>query len=158
MKPFAVLGYSANDEILCPSCLHSTTGLAPSDLDYNGRPIVPLYFADTSVHEECCTYCDASLLEQRLVAEGERRGTTPAFRVEKMRHRGRQPALRFDRRPPASILRDLKEAGWRWDPGAGLWWWPKGAPVRVPASLELPSPPPTVTARPPVRRRAASGQ
>ena len=156
MKPFTVLGYSANDEVLCPSCLRSTTGLAPSDLDYNGRHIVPLYFADTSVHEECCTYCGASLLEKRLVAESEREARTPAFGVEKLRHRGRQPALRFDRRPPANILKDLKQAGWRWDPVARLWWWPKGAPVSVPKSLDVPLPLPRVAALPPLRRRPAA--
>ena len=42
MKPFTVLGYSANDEVFCPACLRSTTGLGPSDADYNGRPILPL--------------------------------------------------------------------------------------------------------------------
>ena len=69
MKPFTVLGYSANDEVFCPACLRSTTGLGPSDTDYNGRPILPLYAADATVQEECCTYCGASLLELRAVAE-----------------------------------------------------------------------------------------
>ena len=156
MKPFTVLGYSANDEVFCPSCLRSTTGLAPSDHDYNHRPILPLYACDRTVQEECCTYCGASLLDLRLVAEAERERGVPAFQVEKARHRGRQPALRFDRAPPASVLKELKEAGWRWDPVARLWWWPKGAPVPVPASLGLPPPPPKSTARPPiVRKRSA---
>jgi hypothetical protein len=106
------------------------------------------------VQEECCTYCGASLLELRLVAETARVRGVPAFQVEKARHRGHQPALRFDRPPPAS---ELKEAGWRWDPVARLWWWPKGAPVPVPASLGLPPPPPKITARPPiVRKRSLS--
>ena len=153
MKPFTVLGYSGNDEVFCPECLRATTGLTPSDLDYNGRPILPLYAADQTVQEECCTYCGASLLELRLVAEAERARTVPAFRVEKTRHRGRQPALRFDRRPPAIILNELKGAGWRWDAAAGLWWWPKGAPVPVPPSLGLPPPPPRLVARPPIIRK-----
>jgi hypothetical protein len=156
MKPFTVLGYSANDEVFCPSCLRSSTGLAPSNADYNGRSILPLYACDRTVHDECCTYCGASLLGLRLVAEGERAKSVPAFRVEKTRHHRRQPALRFDRRPPTDVLKELKAAGWRWDPAAGLWWWPKGAPVLVPASLSLPPLPPAVRARPPtIRKRDA---
>ena len=155
MKPFSVLGYSANDEVLCATCLRATTGLTPSDVDYNGRPILPLYAGDHTVQEECCTYCGAWLLELRLVAEAERATGASPFYVEKTRHKGRQPALRFGRRPPASILKELKDAGWRWDPAAGLWWWPKGAPVPVPASLGLPPPPPPVVARPPVVRKRA---
>ncbi len=157
MKPFTVLGYSANDEVFCPACLRSTTGLGPSDADYNSRPILPLYAADKTVQEECCTYCGASLLELRLVAEAERERTEPELHVEKTRHRGRQPALRFDRVPPASIRTELKQTGWRWDPVAQLWWWPKGAPVPVPASLNLTPPPAKVVARPPtIRRRGAA--
>ena len=156
MKPFTILGYSANDEVFCPPCLRATTGLTGSDIDYNGRPILPLYAADSTVQEECCTYCGPSLLELRLVADAERARVEPTVHVAKTRHRGRQPALRFDCRPPPNILKELKEAGWRWDPAAGLWWWPKGAPVPVPASLGLPPPPPRVVARPPiVRKRAA---
>ena len=156
MKPFTVLGYSANDEVFCPACLRSTTGLRPSDTDYNGRPILPLYAADGTVHEECCTYCGASLLELRVVAVAELERTTPELQVEKTRHSGRQPALRFDRKPPESVRIELRRAGWRWDPAAGLWWWPKGAPVPVPPSLGLPPPRPPVTARPPIIRKGAA--
>ena len=155
MKPFTVLGYSANDEILCPVCLRATTGLTPSDVDYNRRPILPLYAGDQTVQEECCTYCGASLLDLRLVAEAERAMGAPPFHVQKTRHKGRQPALRFERRPPANILKELKDAGWRWDPAASLWWWPKGAPVPVPAALGFPPPPPPVAARPPIVRKRA---
>jgi hypothetical protein len=156
MKPFTVLGYSANDEVFCPSCLRASTGLRPSDADYNSRPILPLYACDPSVHDEACTYCGGSLLGLRLAADLDRTTSAPAFRVEKTRHRQRRPALRFDRRPPPAILTELKEAGWRWDPSAGLWWWPKGAPVLVPVSLRLPLPAPAAVARPPtIRRRDA---
>jgi hypothetical protein len=158
MKPFTVLGYSANDEVFCPSCLRSTTGLGPSDADYNGRPILPLYAADSTVQEECCTYCRASLLELRIAAEAERARTKPELHVEKTRHRGRQPALRFDRVPPANVRTELKQAGWRWDPVAQLWWWPKGAPVPVPASLNLPPPATKVIARPPTIRRGGAAR
>ncbi len=156
MKPFTVLGYSANDEVFCPSCLRSTTGLGPSCLDYNSRPILPLYAGDLTVHEECCTYCGASLLALRLAAEVDRAKAAPAFQVEKTRHHGRQPALRFDRRPPVTILKELKENGWRWDTSARLWWWPKGAPVAVPVILGLPHPAPRLIARPPVIRKRAT--
>ncbi|HEX8958620.1 MAG TPA: hypothetical protein VF770_02235 [Solirubrobacterales bacterium] len=157
MKLTTVLGYSANDEVLCPSCLRSTTGLNPSCLDYEGRPILPLYAGDPTVLEESCTYCGRSLLELRAMAEAEQAHAAPPFHVEKTRHRGRRPALRFDRRPPETILGDLRALGWRWDPAARLWWWPAGAPVPVPATLGLPPPTPKVTARPPVvRRRGAT--
>ena len=155
MKPFTVLGYSANDEVFCRSCLRSTTGLGPSCLDYNSRPILPLYAGDLTVHEECCTYCGRSLLELRLVTEADRAKAAPAFQVAKTRHRGRQPALRFDHRPPVTILNELKESGWRWDASARLWWWPKGVPVAVPVVLGLPPPAPRVSAHPPVIRRRA---
>lgn len=159
MKPFTVLGYSANDEVFCPPCLRSTTGLGPWDADYNGRPIIPLYAADSTVQEERCTYCDASLLELRMVAEAERAKAGPGFQVEKTRHNGRQPALRFDRKPPEEIRSELKRSGWRWDPAAQVWWWPKGAPVPVPASLGLPPPPVKVMPRAPtLRRRAAQAR
>ena len=156
MKPFTVLGYSANDEVFCPACLRSTTGLGPADADYNGRPIIPLYAADPTVQEECCTYCGASLLDLRVTAEGEREKATPAFQVEKTRHHGRQPALRFDRKPPEEVRAELKRSGWRWDPAAQLWWWPKGGPVPVPPSLNLPPPPAKVVAQPPIIRRGAA--
>jgi hypothetical protein len=108
------------------------------------------------VQEECCTYCGASLLELRLAAEAERGKATTDFHVEKTRHRGRQPALRFDLKPPQDVRSELKKAGWRWDPVAQLWWWPRGAPVAVPASLNLPPPKAKAVARPPAIRRAVA--
>ena len=156
MKPFTVLGYSANDEVFCAACLKSTTGLGPADTDYNGRPILPLYAADSTVQEECCTYCGSSLLELRAAAGAQCEKATPPFQVEKTRHHGGRPALRFDRKPPEEIRAQLRQAGWRWDPVARLWWWPKGAPVPVPGSLNLPPAPTKVVARPPTIRRAAA--
>jgi len=155
MRPFTVLGYSANDEILCHACLKSTTGLHAGDLDYNGRPILPLYAADATVEEESCTYCGHSLLDMVMNAQARRSKVSPTCPVEKARHHG-HPALKFDRRPPPNILRELKDSGWRWDPVARLWWLQKGIPVAVPPSLGLPPPPPNVSARPPiVRKRTA---
>jgi hypothetical protein len=156
MKSFTVLGYSANDEVFCAACLRSTTGLGPSDTDYNGRPILPLYAADPTVQEERCTYCGSSLLELRAAAESQREKATLAFQVEKTRHHGGRPALRFGQKPPEGIRAELRRAGWRWDPVARLWWWPKGAPVPVPASLNLPPPGTKVVARPPTIRRGAA--
>jgi len=157
MKLFSVLGYSAHGEVLCPSCLRSTTGLSPSCLDYDGRPIVPLYAGDPTVLEESCTYCGRPLLERRMAADAERARATRVIPVEKTRDRDRRPALRFDQRPPEAILRELKETGWRWDPVARLWWWPARAPVSIPAALALPPPAaPRVIARPPIRRVASS--
>ena len=156
MKLFCVLGYSAHGEVLCPSCLRSTTGLSPSCLDYDGRPIAPLYAGNPTVLEEVCTYCGRSLLELRMTAEAEQARATRVVQVEKTRHRNRKPALRFGHRPPETILRELKETGWRWDPLARLWWWPTRAPVLVPAVLALPPPAPKVVARPPIRKHVAS--
>ncbi|HTU01705.1 MAG TPA: hypothetical protein VMG58_07800 [Candidatus Sulfotelmatobacter sp.] len=153
MRPFTVLGYSVNDEILCHACLKSTTGLRPADLDYSGRPILPLYAVDATLQEESCTYCGHPLLDLVIRAEAGRSKASPIFRVEKTRHQGRYPALKFDRRPPANVLKDLKDAGWRWEPGARCWSWYKGPPVIVPPSLGLPPPLPKVTARPPIVRK-----
>lgn len=61
-------------------------------------------------------YCGRFLLGLRAAGEAERARATPSFMVEKTRHRGRKPALRFDRRPPEMILREPRDAGWRWDP------------------------------------------
>jgi hypothetical protein len=129
MKLFCVLGYSAHGEVLCPSCL-----------DYDGRSIVQHYAGDPTVLEESCTYCGRSLLELRMATEAERARATRLIQVEKTRDDNRRPALRFEHRPPETILRELKETGWRWDPVACLWWWPARAPVPIPAALVLPTP------------------
>lgn len=60
---FAVLGYSAEDEVWCPSCLRTAAGLSPSGADSNGRPILPLFAADKSLHDERCSYCDQRLMD-----------------------------------------------------------------------------------------------
>ena len=60
---FAVLGYSAEDEVWCPKCLREAAGLTPDGPDSNGRPILPLFAADKSVLEERCTYCGTNLLD-----------------------------------------------------------------------------------------------
>jgi len=60
---FAVLGYSAEDEVWCPSCLRTAAGLSPSGADSNGRPILPLFAADQAVRDERCSYCDTRLLD-----------------------------------------------------------------------------------------------
>ena len=153
MRPFTVLGYSANDEVLCGACLRSTTGLRPADLDYNERPILPLYAADATVQEESCTHCGHRLLDLIVRAEAGVPGVSSSFRVDKTRHQGRYPALKFDRPPPANVLKDLKDAGWLWEPGSRYWWWQKGPPVIIPQSLGLPSLPANVSARPPIVRK-----
>ena len=152
MRPFTVLGYSANDEVLCHACLRSTTGLRPADLDYNSRPILPLYAAEPTIREESCTYCGRQLFDL-VVREAGSSGVPPTFLIEKTRHQGRYSALKFDRRPPASVLKDLKDAGWRWEPDARYWWWHKGPPVIIPQSLGLPPKPPKVSPHQPVVRR-----
>ena len=159
MKPFTVLGFSANDEVLCHACLRSTTGLGPADLDYNGRPILPLYAADPTVQEESCTYCGYLLLDLSLHAEAKRAEPVTVLCVEQTGYQGSYPALKFvDRRAPANVLKDLKDAAWRREAVARYCWWHKGLPAVVPASLGLPPPPPKVTARPPIiRKRPVAG-
>ena len=151
LRPFTVLGYSANDEVLCHACLRATTGLHPGDPDYDGRPVLPLYVAEATVREESCTYCGRGLLGLALESTGPLGEAPTKPTVEEFRHQG-HPALRFDRRPPPDVLHELKQAGWRWDPTARSWNWPRPGDPAVPrnlrGSLRVP-----VTARPPVVRK-----
>ncbi len=62
-RPYSVLGYSAEDEVWCPTCLRLATGLAPGRPDTNGKLVQVLYAADRSVHEEVCTNCHANLVD-----------------------------------------------------------------------------------------------
>jgi len=165
-RPFTILGYSANNEVFCPHCLNSTTGLSPADLDYDSRAILPLYAGDPTLLEEACSYCHKSLLQLKLTAIADRAKAPLPFTVEKTRHPGskraphlrRRPALEFDCRPPANVITDLKAAGWRWDPAVKLWYWPKPAPVIIPASVPVAAAPAApVTPKPPtVRKRPAA--
>ena len=61
--PFAVLGYSAEDETWCPTCLRLATGLSPGRTDYDGMPIKALYAADPTLHEEICCNCHEKLTD-----------------------------------------------------------------------------------------------
>jgi hypothetical protein len=62
-RPFIVLGYSADDETWCPTCLRVGDGLSPNRLDYDGNPVLPLYAADLTVRDETCCYCHERLLD-----------------------------------------------------------------------------------------------
>jgi len=62
-RPFAVLGYSAEDETYCPQCLRLATGLSPHTLDTNGKPVLPLYARDTTMHDEVCISCHQRLVD-----------------------------------------------------------------------------------------------
>jgi len=62
-RPFAVLGYSAEDAVWCPACLRSAAGLSPGRPDTCGQPIVPLYARDSAVREEICENCERSLYD-----------------------------------------------------------------------------------------------
>ena len=134
LRPFTVLGYSANDEVLCHACLRATTGLHSGDPDYDGRPVLPLYVAEATVREESCTYCGRGLLGLALESTGPLGEAPTKPTVEEFRHQG-HPALRFDRRPSPDVLQELKEAGWRWAPVARCWCWRKKLPAVVPRTL-----------------------
>jgi hypothetical protein len=62
-RPFAVIGYSAEDETYCPTCLRLTTGLSPGGIDTWGKPVLALYARDETVHDEVCASCHQRLLE-----------------------------------------------------------------------------------------------
>ncbi len=134
-KPFAVLGYSAEDAVWCPRCLRSAAGLSPGRADTSGKPIVPLYARDRAVREEVCDNCDSSLFE--LLAAG-RGGPAPIPVTAQLRIHGKRTALDFDRVPPVEIRTTLKSTGWRWDPRLRVWWSGEDAP-RVPAGVLTPS-------------------
>ncbi len=133
-KPFAVLGYSAEDAVWCPRCLRSAAGLSPGRVDTRGRPVTPLYVRDRAVREEVCDNCERSLVD--LLAVGRYSG--PARPVTaNLRTHGKHTALDFDRVPPIEIRTALKASGWRWDPQFRVWWSGEASP-RVPAGVVIP--------------------
>lgn len=62
-RPYSVLGYSAEDEVWCPTCLRVAAGLVPGLPDTDGKPVQALYAADRTVHEEVCNNCHQKLLD-----------------------------------------------------------------------------------------------
>lgn len=60
---FAVLGYSAEDDVYCPECLRLAAGLSPHRPDNRGKPVLPLFLADPSVREEVCCHCERQLVD-----------------------------------------------------------------------------------------------
>ena len=152
-RPFAVLGYSAEDAVWCPSCLRSAAGLAPGRVDSGGRAIAPLYARDRAVREEVCENCGRQLYE--LLA-AERGITAPAPVTARLRVHGKRTAVDFDRVPPIEIRSALKTTGWRWDPRFRVWWSSEQSP-QVPAGVVIPgqrTPSPRAK-EPTVRRRPA---
>ena len=135
-KPFAVLGYSAEDAVWCPACLRSAAGLSPGRADTWGQPIVPLYARDATVREEICENCERSLYE--LLAAW-RTATEPAGVTAQLRVHGKRSALEFDHVPPVEVRTALKSTGWRWDSRLRVWWTGEEMP-RVPAHVVLATP------------------
>ena len=183
MKPFSIIGFSVDDEVLCHDCLVATATVTSEVLHHTcsarirkdeatvcpacrasdgaradrERPsaILPLYFADETPREELCTYCHRSLLDLALRNERQHVEPRPGFAARKASRAGRYPAVQFDRRPPAEVRVDLETAGWRWDPAHRHWWHPSPE-APVPSSVGLPPDRPRISARPPlVRKRAA---
>jgi hypothetical protein len=136
-----VLSGDDADASFCPACEASTRS--------ENREIIPLYYADSTVREELCTYCGHELTDLALQAVAEHK---PDYQVEHVTSGKGFPALRFDRRPPAPVLEALKKGGWSWRPRERVWVDLSRA-AEVPASVKLPPQPPVVTARPPIIRR-----
>jgi hypothetical protein len=134
-KPFAVLGYSAEDAVWCPHCLRSAAGLSPGRGDTSGRPITPLYARDRTVREEVCDNCELPLLDLLVAC---RAPSPPSSLVAHLRTHGKRTALDFDRVPPIEIRTALKASGWRWDPRYRVWWSGEVSP-RVPAGVVIPT-------------------
>ena len=213
LRPFTVIGYSVNDEILCRPCLTRTTPitgekvshicrrgprpvpdnvrkqvlaldrkkvrpsriaaevhialatvmqvLSGDDADavscpaceaskrYEQRELIPLFYADTSVRDEVCTYCDHKLTDLALQQAADSNAT---YHVAHVSDRNGRPALDFDRRPSDEILQALKKAGWRWSPRERIWV-DFSRTAEVPTPLQLPPRPAPVAARPPIIRR-----
>jgi hypothetical protein len=183
MKPFSIIGFSIDDDVLCHDCLVATATVTGEVLHHTcstrsrsneetvcpacrgsdaaraerqcASPILPLYFADEAVREELCTYCHRALLDLALRNERQHVEPRPGFGAHKASHAGRYPAVQFDRRPPAEVRAALKTAGWRWDPARRHWWHPSPE-APVPSSVCLPPDHPRIAARPPlIRKRAA---
>jgi hypothetical protein len=144
-KPFAVLGYSADDAVWCPACLRSGAGLSPGRPDTSGKAIIPLFARDATVREEVCENCERPLYDLLAAGRGapEQRPVTAELRVY-----AKRTALSFDRVPPVEVRTELKASGWRWDPRFRVWWSVEETP-RVPAGVALPVP-----ARRPIMARA----
>ena len=149
-RPFAVLGYSAEDAVWCPACLRSGAGLSPGRPDGSGKPIVPLFARDDAVREEVCENCERTLCE--LLAAG-RSAPEPEPVTAHTRVYAARTALSFDRVPPIEVRTELKTTGWRWDPRFRVWWSIEERP-RIPASVVLPPrTPSTPAARWPIVRK-----
>jgi hypothetical protein len=133
-RPFAVLGYSAEDAVWCPACLRAAAGLSPERPDTSGKPIVPLYARDGAVREEVCENCERSLYDLLAAA---RRSPEPKPVRAQLRVFAKRTALTFDRVPPVEIRSELKAAGWRWDPRFRMWWSVEETP-RIPTAVALP--------------------
>jgi hypothetical protein len=152
LKPFAVLGYSADDAVWCPACLRTTAGLSPGRPDTSGKPILPLFARDATMREEVCENCERSLHD--LLADG-RGASDPKPVTAQLCVYSKRTALSFDRVPPVEIRTALKSTGWRWDPRLRLWWSGEEVP-RIPAGVVVPSRENArVAAKAPVIRRRA---
>jgi hypothetical protein len=131
----------------CPAC--------ESSLRTANGEILPLYYGDSTVHEELCSYCGHELADLASQHSGE---LASEYEVEHTTHGAHaHPALQFDRRPPEHLLLALKNAGWCWRPRERIWVdYTRGA--EVPSSLPTAPKSASVMARPPpIRRRANKG-
>ena len=139
---FAVLGYSAEDDVYCPECLRRGAGLSPHRLDSRGRPILPLFLADPTVREEVCCHCE------RLLTDALPGIQAPTlFRVVRLRHTPGSTVLQ--RLPVGSLAIDSLGRG-------SLYLDVEDEPIyvaREPTSSDATTERARVPARPPIIRR-----
>lgn len=152
-RPFAVLGYSAEDATWCPACLRSAACLSPGRSDTCGQPILPLYARDATVREELCEHCGRPLYE--LLAASEKASEEKPVSATVRTH-GSRSALEFAHIPPLDVRSALKATGWRWDPRLRVWWsGDEVPPVPARVVVETASAVPRVAPKPPIIHRRA---
>ncbi len=185
LRPFSVVGFSVNDEVLCHSCLRQTTPITGEKLSHTcrrGWRPVPDTLRTRIVALEATKVRPTQIVKQLrttlptvmrvLSGDDADSASCPACEASK-RFEQRDilplyfavtygkgfPALRFDRRPEPLVLEALKKAGWKWSPRERVWA-DFTRTAEVPAGVKLPPKPPVVTARPPIirrRRESAAG-
>ncbi len=109
----AVVSGDADDDATCPACEASKRS--------ESRTVLPIYAGDASMTDETCTHCGRHLL---AIARERDTSDEKHLHTEHLLTAAGHPALRFERRPPASVLQALKTAGWRWDPQERHWFDP----------------------------------
>ncbi len=107
-----VISGDADDDARCPACEVGAGATEP------GFDLIPLYAADSSLTEECCTHCGRNLI---ALARSTERSVGSDLQVQHLTDQHGRPAIQFERRPPPNILRALHASGWRWNARDRFW-------------------------------------